>query len=193
MITFFDVELNIICSFITIILESCRQVYFCAILQGWYGVIISDTIFIGSISFLYVLTCEKHLQRVTLLQLEIKISCWFPRYLYEIRGFLRLVFLASSILGCIFNATETRDITESFRRNNIMREEKTSIWTFMVCHNLLMTESDWKLACKVPQKCRDCSVRSCLAAYIKRHAFRLKEQMCSHTIFCLLNLNIINI
>lgn len=156
---------------------------FCAILQVWYGVIISVTVFIGSISFLYVLRPEKHLMPLTLLWFKIKISCWFPRYLYEIyfpslitsqaEGFLRLVFLASSILSCIFGVTETRDIAESFKGNNKMRGEQSGSWTFMVC------PSPGVLELAQPHECRDCRIYSCLAAPIQRQPFRLKEQMCS--------------
>lgn len=117
--------------------------YFCAVLQVWYDVIISDTVFIGSVSFLYVLRSEKHLMPVTLLWFKIKISCTFPRCLYkthfpslitsQAEGFLRPVFLASSILSCIFGGTEMRDITESFKRNNKTRGEKFGSWALVVC------------------------------------------------------------
>lgn len=104
---------------------------------------------------------------VTLLWFKIQVSCSFPRHLYEIyfpslitsqaEGFLRPVFLASSILRCIFGATGTRDITESFKRDNKTRGGKFGSWTVVSV----------------------CGICRCLAAPIQRQPFRLKEQMCS--------------
>lgn len=91
----------------------------------------------------------------------------------QAEGFLRLVFLASSILSCIFGVTETRDIAESFKGNNKMRGEQSGSWTFMVC------PSPGVLELAQPHECRDCRIYSCLAAPIQRQPFRLKEQMCS--------------
>lgn len=134
---------------------------------------------------------------VVLLWLEIKISCLFSRYLQDMYyfliinesswGFLSLVYWPQ-LFHCFCNATETGDVTESFRRNNIIREEQSSIWAVLVCHSLPVMEADWELASEFPLSC--CGSVVSAVTYFRRRAFRLTADVQPHSLWNLKTINI---